>query len=75
VTINEQRDALAGAVARVLDSRYTLNEWEAHLVSLSLGYCTVSQVLVQARILRNNPWQKARWLAVALQETSDYLLP
>ena len=66
----ERKDALAGAVARILDAGYMVTPDQAHVISLALGFGSAAQVLQQAKALRSNPWAKSRWLAVLPQKTS-----
>jgi len=65
MTTNEQRDFLAAGIARVINQKYFINDWEAGMLAQAFGFCSGAQVLQQQKILRADPQAVARWVQVA----------
>jgi hypothetical protein len=74
MTTNEQKDFLAAGIARVINQKYFINDWEAGMLAQAFGFCSGAQVMEQQRRLRANPQAVARWVQVAGHEVNNYLL-
>jgi len=70
MTDTEKRDFLAAGIARVINQKYYINDWEAGMLAQAFGFCSGSQVLQQQKILRNDPAAVARWMAAMPQRST-----
>jgi hypothetical protein len=75
MTTAEQRDALAAGIARIINQKYFINDWEAGMLAQAFGFCSGAQIMEQQKILRANPQAVARWVQVMPQDVNPYLLP